>query len=76
MERVGEEDAVRALLSLDQGVKLREPAVAQTGAVGTEERVGASRAAFRMKEPGEGRFVVWHTEDKLLGILFCVTGRN
>lgn len=29
MERVGEEDAVCALLSLDQEVKLREPAVVQ-----------------------------------------------
>lgn len=24
------------------------------------------------QNPGEGRVVVWHMEDKLLGVLFCV----
>lgn len=56
MERVGEEDAVCAL---DQGVKLREPAVAQTmlwaqrRGLEQAERLSERRRHGTM-EPGEG----------------------
>lgn len=43
MERVGEEGVVRALVSLDQGVKLREPAVAQTAQWVQKRREGWSK---------------------------------
>lgn len=56
MERVGEEGVVRALVSLDQGVKLREPAVAQTAPWVQKRREGWSKqSSFQ----NEGDMIPW-----------------
>lgn len=44
MEGVGEEDVVCVLVSLDQGVKLREPTVAQTSHSGCKREEGVEQA--------------------------------